>query len=133
VHHITVRDLPQPDPSDLTNNGPTMIPRPAGAWPKAPPGFKVELFATGLRNPRLMRAAPNGDNNPAEKDGADILAFTPEGKNKRVYAWGIRNAVGIVVNPVTGQLWASVNERDRLGDDLVPDYISQRSRVQRAK
>jgi glucose/arabinose dehydrogenase len=244
VHHITVRDLPQPDPSDLTDNGPTIIPRPAGAWPKAPPGFKVELFATGLRNPRLMRAAPNGDvflaeshigtivvfrgigadgkprqteeyasklrdpfgmafyppgpkpqwlyvantdsvvrfpyqvgdlkargeaqtialvpgggllrggghwtrdvafsrdgqimfvsvgshsnvddidDNPAEKDRADILAFTPEGKNKRVYAWGIRNAVGIAVNPVTGQLWASVNERDRLGDDLVPDYIT---------
>jgi len=64
------------------------------------------------------------DDNPAEKDRADILAFTPEGKNKRVYAWGIRNAVGIAVNPVTGQLWASVNERDRLGDDLVPDYIT---------
>jgi glucose/arabinose dehydrogenase len=61
VHHITVRDLPQPDPSDLTDNGPTITPRPAGAWPKAPPGFKVEPFATGLRNPRLMRAAPNGD------------------------------------------------------------------------
>jgi glucose/arabinose dehydrogenase len=64
------------------------------------------------------------DDNPAEKDRADILAFTPEGKNKRVFAWGIRNAVGIAINPMTGQLWASVNERDRLGDNLVPDYIT---------
>ena len=43
VHHITIRDLPPPDTSDATDNGPTTIPRPARAWPKAPPGFKVEL------------------------------------------------------------------------------------------
>jgi glucose/arabinose dehydrogenase len=41
-----------------------------------------------------------------------------------VYAWGIRNPVGIAVHPRSGELWASVNERDRLGDDLVPDYIT---------
>jgi glucose/arabinose dehydrogenase len=55
---------------------------------------------------------------------ADILAFTPDGKNERVYASGIRNAVGIAVHPDTGRLWASVNERDELGDNLVPDYIT---------
>jgi len=42
----------------------------------------------------------------------------------RIYASGIRNAVGIAVNPKTGELWCSVNERDGLGNDLVPDYIT---------
>jgi glucose/arabinose dehydrogenase len=55
---------------------------------------------------------------------ADVLAFTPDGKNERVYASGIRNAVGIAVHPESGQLWGSVNERDELGENLVPDYIT---------
>jgi glucose/arabinose dehydrogenase len=42
-----------------------------------------------------------------------------------VYAWGLRNAVGIAIHPETGELWASVNERDGLGDDLVPDYVTR--------
>lgn len=64
------------------------------------------------------------DTNPNEKDRADILVFTPEGKSRRVYAWGIRNPVGLAVDPQTGVLWTSVNERDGLGDNLVPDYIT---------
>jgi glucose/arabinose dehydrogenase len=64
------------------------------------------------------------DGNAEEKDRADILAFTPDGKGRRVFAYGIRNPVGIAVNPSTGDLWASVNERDGLGDNLVPDYIT---------
>jgi glucose/arabinose dehydrogenase len=59
-----------------------------------------------------------------EHHRADVLAFTPDGKNERVYASGIRNAVGIAVHPQTGQLWVSVNERDELGENLVPDYIT---------
>src|SRR5205085_12242030 len=54
----------------------------------------------------------------------NILEFTPEGKGLRVFASGIRNAVGIAVNSQTGELWVSVNERDELGDNLVPDYIT---------
>jgi glucose/arabinose dehydrogenase len=65
------------------------------------------------------------DGNPAENHRADILAFNPDGSAERVYAYGIRNAVGIAICPQTGQLWASVNERDGLGDNLVPDYITQ--------
>ncbi|HUZ03922.1 MAG TPA: PQQ-dependent sugar dehydrogenase, partial [Acidobacteriaceae bacterium] len=63
-------------------------------------------------------------NNPLEWHRANILAYTPEGKDFRIYAYGIRNPVGIAVNPTTGQLWASVNERDTLGNNLVPDYIT---------
>src|SRR6202008_780900 len=61
---------------------------------------------------------------PAEKNRASVLEFTPEGKFVRVYASGIRNPVGLGVNPTTGEVWCSVNERDELGDNLVPDYIT---------
>jgi glucose/arabinose dehydrogenase len=240
---ITVADLPKPYATESVDNGPRLVSRPEGAWPKAPAGFKVEEFAGGLQNPRLLRTAPNGDLFVAEsragrvrvlrakegagkaelsevfasgldrpfgiafyplgpdpqyvyvantgavvrfpyrngdlkargegetivnnipgggqlrggghwtrdiafsKDGkrmfvsvgshsnvsddeaetrrACILEFTPDGKNERMFATGIRNAVGIAVNPQTGELWASVNERDELGDDLVPDYVTR--------
>jgi len=66
----------------------------------------------------------NPDTHPKEHKRADILEFTPAGKFVKIYASGIRNPVGIAVNPITGQLWCSVNERDMLGDNLVPDYIT---------
>jgi glucose/arabinose dehydrogenase len=237
---ITVADLPQPYATEGVSNSPTVVPRPKDAWPQAPEGFKVELYADGLNYPREIKTAPNGDmfvsenhagevevfrgitadgkpkqrstfatglksnfgiafyplgdnpkwvyvgntnsvvrfpytngdlkaSGPAETivaelpaggghstrdlafspDGsklfvsvgsasnvddadthprefhrADILEFTPEGKFVKIYAAGIRNPVGIAVNPETGQLWCSVNERDMLGDNLVPDYIT---------
>jgi len=240
VHKITAKDLPAPFATESADNGPEVVSRPSDAWPQAPVGFKVELFASDLKNPRLIRTAPNGDYFLAEmganrvkvfrgigKDGkmqqteifasglnrpfgiafypagpspkwiyiantgsvvrfpyqngdlkarassevvvkdlphgsghstrdvafsadgskmyvsvgsesnvddpdthsgefhrADILEFTPEGQFVRIYAAGIRNPVGIAVNPTTGELWCSVNERDALGDNLVPDYIT---------
>ncbi len=242
----TVADLPAPNEPESVDNGPSLVPRPEGAWPKAPAGFKVELYADGIfKQPRLLRTAPNGDlfiadsaagsilvlrgvtadgkaatketfateldhpfgisfyplgsnpkwiyianttsvvrfpykngdlkasgkaetivptlpgyaqlrggghwtrdvvfsqdgkrmfvsvgsasnvddtdNNPKEFHRADVLEFTPEGKFVKVYASGIRNCVGEAINPTTGQLWCSTNERDRLGDNLVPDYIT---------
>ena len=50
--------------------------------------------------------------------------MNPDGSGRRIYAYGIRNAVGIAVCPETGALWGSVNERDELGDTLPPDYIT---------
>jgi glucose/arabinose dehydrogenase len=62
----------------------------------------------------------------AETNRATILVTDPEGKLPlRTFANGIRNGVGIAVNPETGDLWTSTNERDGLGDDLVPDYITR--------
>ncbi|MCA1596918.1 MAG: sorbosone dehydrogenase family protein [Chloroflexi bacterium] len=247
---ITVSDLPAPYATKSVDSGPQMIPRPEGASPKAPSGFRVSVFAAGLDNPRALATAPNGDvfvaesapgrivvlrrppgsdgpaqvatfatgldkpfglafyppgrsprylyvgntgsvvrfpyrsgdltarapaemvvpdipsggllrggghwtrdiafsrdgkrmyvsvgsvtndwegNRGAEFHRADILEFTPDGKDGTVYASGIRNAVGIATNPRTGDLWASVNERDGLGDDLVPDYITRVRRGQ---
>jgi len=64
------------------------------------------------------------DTHPSETHRANILEYTPDGKFVRVYASGIRNPVGLGVNPETGEVWCSVNERDALGDNLVPDYIT---------
>jgi len=241
---LTVSDLPAPAPDQSVDNGPNVVPRPANAWPIAPKGFKVELYATGLENPRLLRFAPNGDlflaesetgkikafrgvdasgkpkqtsvfatglhqpfgiafypsgdqpkwvyigdtdaivrfpyrdgdlvargpmehiadlpgggrlrggghwtrdlvfsqdgtklfasvgshsnvddpdTHPEEYHRADVLEFTPEGKFVEVYAWGLRNCVGEAINPTSGQLWCSTNERDALGNNLVPDYVT---------
>lgn len=55
---------------------------------------------------------------------AAILVADPEGKNLRIYASGLRNAVGIACNQQTGQLWAAVNERDDIGDDVPSDYFT---------
>jgi glucose/arabinose dehydrogenase len=242
---VTVADLPQPYETQSAFNQPHLVDRPADAWPKALPGFKVELYAGKLDNPRLIRTAPNGDlflaeshtgkikvfrgvsktgeaettevfatgleqpfgiafyppgpdpqwiyvgntgsvvrfpyhngdlkasgppqmivadipsggrltggghwtrdirfsrdgkkmyvsvgsqsnvndtdHNPKEFHRADVLEFNPDGSNGRVYAYGIRNCVGLEVHPQTGEVWCSTNERDGLGDDLVPDYIT---------
>jgi glucose/arabinose dehydrogenase len=56
---------------------------------------------------------------------ANLLVTDPEGKAPlKVFAAGIRNPVGIAIEPVTGMVWTSTNERDGLGDDLVPDYVT---------
>jgi glucose/arabinose dehydrogenase len=60
-----------------------------------------------------------------ETDRAAVLAFEPDGQNKALYATGIRNCVGLAIQPATGMPWCSTNERDGLGDDLVPDYVTR--------
>ena len=60
-----------------------------------------------------------------ETDRAAVLVFDPAGGNRRVFASGLRNCVGLAVHPLTGDLWCSTNERDDLGDDLVPDFITR--------
>jgi glucose/arabinose dehydrogenase len=237
---ITVKDLPQPYATHSADNGPRLVARPDNVWPVAPAGFKVELYTSGLDNPRTLRTAPNGDifvtesdpgrirvfrgltpdgkpeqsaifasglkrpyglafyppgpdpqwlyvgsesevvrfayhngdlkasaapehiadlpapgghwtravvfsqdgkkmfvavgsgsnvddpdTTPPEKDRADILWCDPANCKLSVYAYGIRNAGGgLAINPQTSELWCSVNERDGLGDNLVPDYIT---------
>jgi glucose/arabinose dehydrogenase len=239
-HKIAVNDLPKPFETKSVANFPKIVPRPEDAWPHAPTGFKVELYAAGLDEPRQIRVAANGDffvaesrmgeieifrgrdkdgkpeqvsvfasglnqpfgiafyppganpqwvyvgntnsvvrfpyrtgdlkatgpaqtlvpdlpsggfhwtrdvvfsrdgkrmfvavgsgsniddpdSHPAEVHRADILEYTPEGKFVGVYASGIRNPVGLALNPATGEVWCSTNERDELGDNLAPDYVT---------
>lgn len=59
-----------------------------------------------------------------EKRRANILEINPDGTGEKIYASGLRNPVGIDWAPGTKTLWTAVNERDGLGDDLVPDYIT---------
>lgn len=55
---------------------------------------------------------------------ANILEINPDGSGERIYASGLRNPVGMDWAPGTNTLWTAVNERDKLGDDLVPDYLT---------
>ena len=66
----------------------------------------------------------DADNNPAELHRASVLEFNPDGTGMRVFASGIRNCVGEAIQPETGDLWCSTNERDLLGDNVPPDYIT---------
>jgi len=239
---ITVQDLPMPYATEPAARMAKIVKRPDSAWPKVPEGFKVGLFATDLKQPRVIVTAPNGDlfvaesaanrvrvlrdadgdgkpevsavfvsgldkpfgiafyplgpnptyiyiantgevvrypyhsgdlkvtgkaekivtlsagglltggghwtrdiafskdgtslfvsigshsnvsDDPAEENRARIFQFTPDGRNRRAYASGIRNPVGLAIDPATGALWTSVNERDGLGDNLPPDYITR--------
>ncbi len=244
---------PYATPSD--SNGPRVVARQAGAAPRVPAGFSADLWAVGLRTPRVIRTAPNGDvflaetgadqvrvlrapdgaarptenvvfaralnepfgiafwppadprfvyvaetnrvvrfaytrgdlvaRGPAEivvahlpegghstrdlavsPDGrtlfvsvgsasnvatsmaerppsgweaahglgaawgdeagrATVLRFDPDGRNLAVFATGLRNCVGLTVQPATGALWCATNERDGLGDNLPPDYATR--------
>lgn len=60
----------------------------------------------------------------AEKNRAAVLEVDRSTRRTRVFAWGLRNPNGLSWNPETGELWVAVNERDELGDDLVPDYMT---------
>ncbi|WP_245677775.1 PQQ-dependent sugar dehydrogenase [Chondromyces crocatus] len=67
----------------------------------------------------------NAADDDTEVRRANILAYSPDGKNEVIYASGIRNPVGLAIEPTTGDLWTAVNERDELGDDLVPDFVTR--------
>jgi glucose/arabinose dehydrogenase len=90
-----------------------------GHWTRdivfAPDGSKMYV-SIGSRS--------NNSDDSSESERARIFEFNPDGSGRKVFAWGIRNAVGIAFRPGTHELWMSTNERDELGDDLVPDYIS---------
>ncbi len=103
-----------------------------------PPEKLVELTAGGYNQhwTRNVLFSPDGTkmfvsigsatNVSVEADPkrAAISVYDPDGKNHRIYASGLRNPIGLAWNPKTGQLWTAVNERDGLGDDLVPDYAT---------
>jgi glucose/arabinose dehydrogenase len=76
---------------------------------------------------KLYVAIGSGSNIDAgdPKDRAAVNIYNPDGTGHEVMAGGLRNPVGIRFNPVSGKLWTTVQERDGLGDDLVPDYFTE--------
>ena len=104
VRKITLKDLPAPFATASAGNGPQLVARPEGAWPEVPEGFKVELYAAGLDNPRIIRTAPNGDIFVAETKAGDIRVFrgiTANGKpvQMSVFAGGLNRPFGIAFYP----------------------------------
>lgn len=90
-------------------------------------GHWTRSLAFSADGRRLFVSVGSETNISIEKDSrrAAILSIDPDGSNMRVFASGLRNAVGIAVNPETAQLWAAVNERDDLGEDLPSDFFTQ--------
>ncbi len=92
-------------------------------------GHWTRDVAFSLDGKRMFVSVGSGSNvadgDSDERDRADVLVFDPEGRDRQVFASGIRNCVGLAVHAVTGDLWCSTNERDGLGDDLVPDYVTR--------
>lgn len=75
---------------------------------------------------KLYVSIGSSGNVDPEKDErrAAISEYNPDGTGYRLFASGLRNPIGLAWNPVNKQLWTAVNERDGLGDDLVPDYVT---------
>ena len=91
-----------------------------------PGGHSTRNITFNRSGTKLYVAVGSNSNNNAGEDcrrGA-ILEFDPDGSGYRLFASGLRNPVGLAWQPATDILWATVNERDNLGDDLVPDYAT---------
>lgn len=123
-------------------DGVLVFPYTEGATEITAPGQKIlDLPAGGYNHhwTRNLLASPDGkkiyvtvgsaSNNAEygmeeEQRRANILEINPDGSDEKIFASGLRNPVGMDWNPGTGELWTVVNERDKLGDDLVPDYMT---------
>ena len=100
--HITPEDLPAANTAASASNGVRRARRAAGQKPAVPPGFEIELVAEGLDNPRLIRAAPNGDVFVAESEPGRIRVLRPAGTGKpanEVFASGLIAPFGIAFYP----------------------------------
>lgn len=94
VRRITPADLPSPDETHSAAHRPSLVRRPGDLLPRVPPGFHVELIASGLDIPRVVRRAPNGDMFLAESGAGRILVLRP-GTAPAVFASGLRLPFGI--------------------------------------
>ena len=109
----------------ITDEGQRILNLPRGGynnhWTRnllaAPDGSKIYVTVGSGSN-----VQEHGAENEVRR--ANILEINPDGTGEKVYASGLRNPIGLRWQPGTGQLWAVVNERDELGDELVPDYFT---------
>jgi glucose/arabinose dehydrogenase len=101
---LTEADMPAPGATRSAANPSWVVARPDGAWPKAPAGFAVSLFASGLDQPRVVRVAPNGDAFVAESVAGRVTVFNAvdgaaKAADKSVFADGLRRPFGIAFYP----------------------------------
>jgi mono/diheme cytochrome c family protein len=120
LRKITVNDLPAPFATASAGNAPSIVARPPGAWPRAPAGFTVGLFAEALGGPRVIRAAPNGDVFVAESNAGRIRVFRgidANGKPERseVFAGALTQPYGIAFYPPgPSPEWVYVGDSDAI-------------------
>src|SRR5678815_4692942 len=106
VHHkITVADLPAPYATKAVDRGPRLVRRPSGTLPLVKEGFRVDVYATGLKKPRLVRRAPNGDLFVAESESGRISVLRGTDSTGRAqqiarYASGLKLPFGIAFYPL---------------------------------
>src|SRR5690349_9268067 len=118
MRHLTVKDLPAPYATKGVDNGPNQVARPKDAWPQAPKGFKVDLYYTGLDQPRLIRTAPNGDLFVAISYQNKVMVFRgvgPDGKAKHVstFAENLSQPFGINFYPAgPNPKWVYIGNTD---------------------
>src|SRR5215204_2434572 len=101
---ITSADMPKPYQSESARTGPKLVKRSEGALPVVPQGFKVEEFASGLKNPRLIRVAPNGDIFVAESRAHIVRVIRPSKDHSKpeineIYAAELKRPFGIAFYP----------------------------------
>jgi glucose/arabinose dehydrogenase len=89
-------------------------------------GHFTRTVAFSQDGKKLFVSIGSSSNIDIEKDNrrAAVLVADPDGKNSRLYATGLRNAAGLAIEPKTGEVWVAVNERDELGNNLPPDYLT---------
>jgi glucose/arabinose dehydrogenase len=115
----------QPGATKITGSGQRILDLPRGGynnhWTRnllaAPDGSKIYVTVGSGSN-----VQEHGAENEVRR--ANILQINPDGTGEKIYASGLRNPIGLQWQPGTGKLWAVVNERDELGDELVPDYLT---------
>lgn len=91
----------------------------------AEPGHWTRNIAFSPDGARLYVTLGSGsDAGAPDPDRALVFSVKPDGTDRRVLATGLRNPIGLDFEPTTRTLWAAVQERDKLGDDLVPDFIT---------
>jgi len=100
---LTPADMPPPLSSEPVANPSRLVARPKGAQPKAPPGFVVDVFASGLAQPRVVRVAPNGDIFVAESGAGRVRAFRASDgaapAKSEVFASGLHRPFGVAFYP----------------------------------
>ncbi|HEV7715766.1 MAG TPA: PQQ-dependent sugar dehydrogenase [Steroidobacteraceae bacterium] len=120
VHKIDLDKLAPPFDTPSANNFPRFVEKPAGAAPKLPPGFKVDVFASGLGGPRAMRVAPNGDIFLTESNTGRVKVMRPSADGSKAetvetFAQGLLQPFGVQFYPVgPNPKWVYIGETNRV-------------------